>query len=67
MKVQKSFLTHPVSCLGGGLLAVGDLAHHQHHPDLLPLHREALLGGLENLLDLDGNNVLLPLCLGFSS
>ena len=57
---------YPVRCLGCCLLTFYDLPHNHHHPDLLPFHQESLLWGLQNLVDLQGDNILLPLPFGFS-
>ena len=59
--------SYPVRCLRCRLLAADDLPDHGHHANLGSLHREAFLRGIEDLAHLDGDQVLLLLCLAFSS
>ena len=55
-----------VGCLGCSLLAVHDLPNNHHHTNLLSFHQESLLRGLQDLVDLQGDHILLSLPLGFS-
>ena len=57
--------TYPVSCLGCCLFAAHDLPDHDHHADFGALHGEALLRGIQNLANLDGDKVLFLLGLAF--
>ena len=62
----ENFIVYLVSCLGCCLLTIHDLPHDHHHSHLLSLHQESLLGGLQDLIDLQRNHILLPLPFGFS-